>query len=215
MILRATLLYTGLTDVGYRFFDEDGAWIGARVQPPMTEVDADYMYVSADLTAPSGAWGVKIDSASQQPLAYLSYALDEVGSSGSGSDPLEHEVPGSYAEGTAGEALGRLLIGPAESPVVAISAAPAGQTNAYITTYDSHGAIQTDVRIAFRVVSHAAAGDSLRTSPIWGESDGDGLLEIELAQLTRYEARRGNGEWIRFTTGSASTYELPAILGAP
>lgn len=46
-------------------------------------------------------------------------------SGGSGSDPWATEVPGAYADGTAGAALGRLNNTPAENPVALLPAPPA------------------------------------------------------------------------------------------
>lgn len=54
---------TGLADLGYRFFDSAGDWVGARVTAGITEQDAAKgSYLAASATIPGTAKGVHWDS---------------------------------------------------------------------------------------------------------------------------------------------------------
>lgn len=90
-------------------------------------------------------------------------------------------------------------------------------TAAYLTTYDAQGGIAGSTVISFKLEDGAGTtGYSYSTTTFTGTSNAStGLLTINLVKSTSYSARRGNGEWVDFTTGSGSTYALPEVLGTP
>ena len=68
----------------------------------------------------------------------------------------------------------------------------------YFRLLDPTGSVDAWVRTSFTAVSGA-----------------DGLLTVALLKSSSYRARFGTtGPWTEFTTGSASTYAIPEILGA-
>jgi hypothetical protein len=132
------------------------------------------------------------------------------------TDPLANEVPGDYAEGTAGHAIS-LLIATAEAPPVAVVPAPVdpARTMAYLDTYDARGVILPRAELVIELVTPPAN----RTAGVSFEqtyrvaSDASGRLEIELLRGATYRAQRKGGEWVEFTTPDANSYALPRVLG--
>jgi hypothetical protein len=88
----------------------------------------------------------------------------------------------------------------------------AAQTTAYCTTRDGKGAAVGGISLSFRLVDPTGSVDAWDRSTFTATSDGSGLLQVALVKSSSYEGRRGTGPWVPFTTGSASTYQLPEIL---
>ncbi|HEX4124252.1 MAG TPA: hypothetical protein VHY37_05950 [Tepidisphaeraceae bacterium] len=89
----------------------------------------------------------------------------------------------------------------------------AGQTTAYLTTRDGHGEPIGGVTLTFSLVDPQASADSFDQSTFTAASDQTGLLQVLLRQSSTYQARLPAGSWTTFTTGSASSFPLPEILG--
>jgi hypothetical protein len=104
---------TGLT-LKAQLVNDSGANVGSEVTSGFFEVGrGNYLWNYAaypdDFTG-----GVKfINDADEVLMAFVALNAGDfgAGSGGSGDDPLESLVPGSYASGTAGAALGRIGVG--------------------------------------------------------------------------------------------------------
>jgi len=94
------------TGVGYQFYSADGTLLGTRVTTGITALPETGSYI-ASATVPATAAGVYW-------LTATASATEDL------RDPLLNAVPGIYEAGTAGYALGRLNILPADAPVVII-----------------------------------------------------------------------------------------------
>lgn len=90
-------------------------------------------------------------------------------------------------------------------------------TAAYLTTYNGQGTVEGGVVVSFKLEEGAGtSGYSYNSKTFTATSNSStGLLTVNLVKSTQYSARRGNGEWVDFTTGSGSTYALPEVLGTP
>lgn len=94
----------------------------------------------------------------------------------------------------------------------------AGQTTAYLTVRDGQGnPVTSGIEFDFQLVNPTSTVDSFNTTTFNATSDDTGLLQVLLQQSTEYQARVTNAPasapWTVFTTGSASTYPLPKVLG--
>jgi hypothetical protein len=87
------------------------------------------------------------------------------------------------------------------------------QTTGYLTTRDASGNPSPSVTLTFQLIEPQKATDSYDQSSFTATSDGSALLQVALLQTSQYQARVGTGPWVTFTTGSASTYSLPEVLG--
>lgn len=106
------------TGVGYQFYSADGTLLGTRVTTGITALPEAGSYI-ANATVPDTAAGVYWLTDAASATEDLREALTESGG-GTAGDPLLNAVPGIYEAGTAGYALGRLNILPADAPVVII-----------------------------------------------------------------------------------------------
>jgi len=90
-------------------------------------------------------------------------------------------------------------------------------TAAYIYTYDAQGAVAGSTVITFKLEDgDGTTARSFNNTPFTATSNAiTGLMQLNLVKSTSYSARRGNGEWVDFTTSTASTYALPEVLGTP
>lgn len=133
------------TGVGYQFYDATGALIGSRITAGIVTLPGAGAFM-ADATVPAGTAGVYWNTDATQAHEDLRDALaleiisldaiadavlDEIvneheipgsvgvalAASGASGDPWITLLPGSYAEGTAGAAIGRLNNTPAETPI--------------------------------------------------------------------------------------------------
>lgn len=101
--------------------------------------------------------------------------------------------------------------------VIIPDAPSANQTSAFLYTLDGGGTLQGSQRIEFQF-QVPASGDkgSYYAGSFFAISDATtAQLVVSLEKSSGYQARRGAGAWVTFTTGTGSTYELPSILGAP
>lgn len=95
--------------------------------------------------------------------------------------------------------------------IVIPAASNPAQTNAYTYTRDAAGTILGGQTVHIRRIesgdndAHMATLDTV-------SDDITGLVLVALEKSTRYEAWIGSGKRERFTTGTGSTYELPALL---
>jgi hypothetical protein len=105
------------TGIGYQFYSAAGTLLGTRVTTGISALPETGSYI-ADATVPSGAVGVYWLTNQSAATEDLREALASGG--GSSGDPLVATVPGDYAAGTAGYALGRLNISPPDVPVIVI-----------------------------------------------------------------------------------------------
>jgi len=99
------------------------------------------------------------------------------------------------------------------SAVTITPAAAPNQTTGYLTTRDASGNPAAGVTLTFQLINPQQATDSFDQSPFTATSDANALLQVALLQSSQYQARVGTGPWVTFTTGTASTYELPEVLG--
>jgi hypothetical protein len=93
-----------------------------------------------------------------------------------------------------------------------LSPGPA-QTTAYLTTRDGQGDPIAGVTLTFALIDPQASADSYDLGTFSATSDSTGLLQVLLRQSSTYQARLAAGPWTTFTTGSASSFALPEILG--
>jgi hypothetical protein len=87
------------------------------------------------------------------------------------------------------------------------------QTTAYLTTRDGQGDPIAGVTLTFALIDPQASADSYDLGTFTATSDNTGLLQVLLRQSSTYQARLATGPWTTFTTGSASSFPLPEILG--
>ncbi|HZL37568.1 MAG TPA: hypothetical protein VFC78_19780, partial [Tepidisphaeraceae bacterium] len=87
------------------------------------------------------------------------------------------------------------------------------QTTAYLTTRDGQGNPLPAMTLTFQLIDPQAATDSYDQTAFTATSNSVASLQVSLLKGTRYQARMANGPWVTFTTGSASTYALPEVLG--
>lgn len=147
MILQA-FFGSAQTGLGYQFYGPTGTLLGTRITSGITALPEAGGYV-VDATVPSGAAGVYWNSASSSASEDL---RDALAASISG-DPWLTVVPGSYAAGTAGDALGRLNILPADNPV-AVAPAPPSDPDLCLCYVDAEaitGAVLTDLEITINL----------------------------------------------------------------
>jgi hypothetical protein len=109
---------------------------------------------------------------------------------------------------------GTATIAAAMTQVAATPAVNVDQTTAYITTYDGQGNVKPGAKVYFRLVDPGPTGAWSRRT-IEAVSDGSGLLQVPLAKASQYEGwyDKGDSTKVPFTTGSASTFALPEMLG--
>jgi len=173
------------TGLGYQFYDKDGTLLGSRVTTGIDSLPEAGGYaveatppggtvgifwdstetpdgVSEDLRealregAPTveeiadAVWDEAI--ADHQTAGSTGEQLQAAGDSG---DPWATTVPGDYADGTAGAAVGRLNNTPAENPVAIIPAPPANPDLAavFVDTEDILGAPVTNAVIQIELVT--------------------------------------------------------------
>jgi hypothetical protein len=102
---------SGLT-LKAQLVNASGANVGGEVTGGFSDIgQGNYLWHYAaypdDFTG-----GVKfINDADEALMAFVGLNASDFGAGGSGDDPLESLVPGSYAAGTAGAALGRIGVG--------------------------------------------------------------------------------------------------------
>lgn len=175
----------------------DANWSGSSSGPTLTEITegvVDQMLAGHTNTGSVGA------------------ALNSAGEAG---DPLATVLPGAYTDLQAGALIYQLHVTPTNQPIVAIPASVvSGFTQAYVYCRDGRGLLTSGVRIEFQCVAPPAT-DSFSTAVFDILSGPFGVLTVLLTQSTTYQARRGLGPWVSFTTGTDSTFALPQILGTP
>lgn len=166
------------TGIGYQFYSATGALLGARVTAGISALPETGSYI-ADATVPSGAAGVYWLTNESAATEDLREALAS-GTGGSSGDPLVATVPGAYAVGTAGYALGRLNISPPEAPVIVIPN-PADDDTLCVVYVDGE-----------TFAGAAAAGLQVRFTPQAGPSKTGHLLSHADVVMTLDSA--GHGE---------------------
>jgi hypothetical protein len=131
-------------------------------------------------------------------------------------DPLTKPVPGTYPAGSAGEALGKLVVGPPDEPAVVIPGAPADtglcRVYAYLEGINNDKRLPT-ARIEFRLIApdgtKAVASERLI---------GERVTTLKVDGLGRLQGEDGQ-PWADFQrndmlTPSGTTYEVTsAALG--
>lgn len=149
-------------------------------------------------------------------------ALVDTVSSGGGGDPVE--IAGAVRVELAPELASvaaiedRLAEQVADGPVLVIAAPAAGQTTAWVTCHNEHGAVESGVTITIKVIGASGAGGAYDAAPAEGVSDEDGLAQIAIPRGTglRFAARRGaSGQWVKFDGVDAETLALPRLIGMP
>lgn len=105
------------TGIGYQFYSAAGALLGSRVTTGIAALPETGGYI-ATATVPTGAAGVYWLSDQSTATEDLREAI--AAATVASGDPLLNPVPGTYAQGSAGYALGRLNIEPPAAPVVVI-----------------------------------------------------------------------------------------------
>lgn len=122
---------------------------------------------------------------------------DQLAAAGASGDPWATLVPGDYADGTAGSAVGRLNNTPAENPI-AIVPAPTGDPDlavVYVDTEDMLGQVITDAVIMIELISTQPAktaqgrivGNQGAKMP--HDADTPGRYQINLETGLRYRAK--------------------------
>jgi len=88
------------------------------------------------------------------------------------------------------------------------------QTSAWLYTYDGGGNVAEGAVITFVLAAPPdGTGSSYATDEFTATSDENGLLTVNLRCGATYIAKRGNGRWVSFTTGTDPTFALPQVLG--
>jgi hypothetical protein len=137
----------GLLTVGYRLYTQSTNSTGIRNTGGVQEiVDGKY---GANVTYPDGAFygGVVWDSGELSPI----YAVDPISPiTVVTPDPWLTLLPGAYAEGSAGQIIGRFNIPPPDTPLVAVPAPPTDvsmcRVFGYLETLDNIPAANVTVR---------------------------------------------------------------------
>lgn len=113
---------------------------------------------------------------------------------------------------------GTTAIAASMTAVVITSPTDPTQSTAYLTTYDGQGAVQGFVEVTFKMTvipSNDTGGRSFADDGFTVQSDVNGLLNVSLARLATYKAKREDGNFHTFTVTDTSTFELPSGLGHP
>ncbi|HLL89441.1 MAG TPA: hypothetical protein VK324_09065, partial [Tepidisphaeraceae bacterium] len=125
--------------------------------------------------------------------------------------------------GYAGHAEALTIAGNANLPVaIATSGVQAPpdveHTTGVLVTRDGMGLLQPNTAVNFRLVATTVddqqtpqAGRSFGRVFV-GTSDADALLQVPLLKSARYEAWRGKGKVVAFTTGTEDSFLVPEVL---
>lgn len=157
MIIQASF-GSAQASLGYQFYGVTGTLIGSRVTAGIVTLPETGAYL-ADATVPTGAVGVFWDSATSEVTEDLREAL----ASETAGDPWLTVIPASYADGTAGAALGRLNNTPAASPI-AIAPLPDDDPDLCVVYLDTESMTGTALTGLTIVISLASTKPALSTS---------------------------------------------------
>lgn len=195
----------GQTDVQFRFVDSEfeglSAWSNTGVTEQLDEDDEPTGSYVVEATAPSGAseieWRLESD---HDVSASASLAAPVVDFTSDDRADLQ-EIAARFEELPPGPAI--VLPAPSAAPY----------TTGWIDTYQD-GELTAGIVIHFVLISTTQSGS--HPSSFSKTSGEDGRVTVpSLLRESTYQARRGNGPQVTFTTGNEDTYELPAILGTP
>jgi len=147
-----------------------------------------------------------------------------LGAAAAAGDPWETELPGDYAEGTAGELIGKLGPATPESPTP-VPAPPddASLCTVYLYTEALDNTKRAVVQVTFRLSATPATSErGLETRTITATSDADGLLSVTLQRTDALEPAglkyvvnsRALGLVDAELELEAATYDLRLLMGA-
>lgn len=198
----ATAIVTGAsaTEIGgglYRYVLASGSTgtagnYYAIFKTATTTVDAQHI---------AGVWTVGV--------AGVEYLDDPISSRASG-DPLANEVPGAYAEGTGGYALGKLVDATVDNPVVVPSPPDdAEMCGCYIYTETILGAKVAGIQISIRLSGSASNGPAVQKGPVVLTTDADGYA---FGVLHRTDTMTPAGRKYYATCSELGWFDRPFVL---
>lgn len=140
-----------------------------------------------------------------------------------GADPLPVAVPGAYAQGTVGHALGKLNLSAPEAPVVVLPGAPAApgmcRVYGYLVTPDGQPAKGVAVDIELAPAARVGAGRLVAGRRITARTDAQGRLgsadgSTAYVDVMRNDALLPAGSSYLITCPPAEIDHVPAVLAA-
>jgi hypothetical protein len=170
--------------LGVQFYDSSGTLLGSRITAGIVALPEAGSY-QVDIMPPTGAAGIYWNDTGTGATALedLRDALAIEGLNVAASDPWLAAVPASYADGTAGAALGRLNNTAADEPIAIIPAPPgdASLCNVFVNTESISNAKRAGVAITFTLVGSPTKSERvLETDSVKIVTDADGHASTTL-----------------------------------
>jgi hypothetical protein len=179
------------TALGYQFVDSSGALIGARVTSGIIALPEAGSYAVTPSVPGTAVWIFWTDTVSQLEILDPVPVAPDVPTAAAIADAVCDEVlSGHTATGSAGAALGRLLLTPPDAPVIIITD-PAGDVNDCVVWLDTQeidntktAGVVIKVRLSgpAQTASGVAVGYGNERTAVTGE---DGRATITLERTDR------------------------------